>query len=107
MEKELPKYFTEYLEEKFSSLGNLISDNSKITQDRLNELEKTQKMHSYYIWFAMGGIVLIFSTGFLFSSLFKAYDQQQIEEILTSKNSEIAQSVVDTLTQRYSIKINK
>jgi hypothetical protein len=112
MDKQLPPYFKEYLEQKFTALHDAIRDNKKAHDEDIVDMAKTldevrleQKWASGMIKGAVGGLAVISVAGVVLSLYFKTLNRQQIEEAIQAQKIYIATEVVDILEDKYNLKI--
>lgn len=107
MDKQLPPYFKEYLEQKFTELHTAIQTNKKDTDIEISELKNEQKWTSGMIKIAIGGLSVISIAGVVFLSFFKTLNKQQIQEAIKENKNDIANEVVVIIENKYNLEVKK
>jgi hypothetical protein len=102
--QDLPPFFKEYMEQKFSELHTKIDsvfqthDNEIIgIKNEIHDTKQDIKWLNQKVWMAMGALCVISIAGGIFASYFKTLNKQQIEEAIKplEQKSESAQNTAE------------
>jgi len=96
MGNDLPKYFKEYMEQKFSEIHTRFDDSEEQTKEKLLSVSKDVdllKENSDWvnkkIWMAVGGIAIIAAFGTYFAVSFKKLNELQLNAQLEPIKTDI------------------
>lgn len=108
--QELPPYFKEYMEQKFSELHARFDSTISMHKDKFEEIEKDvseikkdTRWLNQKVWMAIGALGVISIAGGVLASSFKLINKQQIQEAIqplqeqTKKAQETAQNTDNKL----------
>lgn len=102
--QDLPPFFKEYMEQKFSELHTKIDSVFETHDNQIigikNEIHSTKediKWLNQKVWMAMGALGVISIAGGIFASYFRTLNKQQIEEAIEplEQKSESAQNTAE------------
>jgi len=108
--KDIPPYFKEYMEQKFSELHLKFDESMSMHKDKFDEIEmdiaeirKDTRWLSQRVWMAIGALAVMSIAGGILASYFRVMNMQQIQEAIqplqeqARKAQETAQSTGDRL----------
>ena len=92
MQENLPPFFKEYMEQKFTELHAKIDSFSKDHHDEIervkddvNGVKQDIKWLNQKVWMAMGALTIISIVGGIFAAYFKQLNKAQISEVVSEE----------------------